>query len=111
MAHANAGNASHAEALLHQMMITTTNDLQQTTRPNVKSFGIVMDAWAKSRAKDAALHAERLLNQLPAHIPPNAVLVSSCISAWSRSPLENAAERASQLLEQMRSSTTTLPNK
>ena len=78
-------------------------------QPNVLSFGIVIDAWAKSGERNAPQRAERLLefmidqskNDSNHVFKPNAVVFSSCITAWSRSKHPKAAERASMLLEKM----------
>ena len=117
-AYANSGErdaAEKTETFLKRMM---NNNVEERAgrresvlhvQPNVLSFGVVIDAWAKSGERNAPQRAERLLEFMidqskndSNHIfKPNSVIFSSCITAWSRSKYPKAAERASLLLEKM----------
>lgn len=73
--------------------------------PNVNSYNMVINAYAKSQQEDAARKAEailyRLINQKGRRIRPNSRSFGVVISIWARSKERGAADRAEQLLHQM----------
>lgn len=74
-------------------------------KPNLNSYNIVINAYAKSRQVDAARKAEailyRLINQKDKRMRPNSRSFGVVISIWARSKERGAADRAEQLLHQM----------
>lgn len=68
---------------------------------NTVTYNTVLNAFAKSRDKDAPYRAEALLNRMQAeyeagneNVMPNAISFSSLLNSWAKSGLEGAAERA-----------------
>ena len=77
--------------------------------PDVMTYSIVMDAFARVGSSEAAHHAEELMLELQqayrdtgdVRQQPNFRTYTTLIGAWSRTPDPNAARRAEELLEEM----------
>jgi pentatricopeptide repeat protein len=66
-------------------------------QPDIVSYSVVIDAYAKSRKPDAAHEVHRFIT-----VPPNVVSFNSVIHAYSKSDDMTAAERAESVLEEMK---------
>jgi pentatricopeptide repeat protein len=101
-AHARAGRADAAEALLRDML----NNPE--TKVTTISFNTVINAYSKSDEPDAPLRAEALLAKMYDSfaagnhgVKPNAITFSSVINCWANSKRSGAAERAESILYRM----------
>lgn len=94
-AYAKCGKSEAAENLFRRM--AESGQVQV----NTVTYNTVLNAFAKSRDKDAPYRAEALLNRMQAeyeagneNVMPNAISFSSLLNSWAKSGLEGAAERA-----------------
>jgi pentatricopeptide repeat protein len=79
------------------------------TQPNVVSFSVVLNVWAKSSHVHAAERAEAILRHMKSlyesgqnrQVKPNAFSYTCVIDAWSKSKLHYAAERAQVLYDEL----------
>ena len=78
--------------------------------PNVRSFTLVLDAWAQCGTEEGANRAQVILNAMIAdHIQgkggviPNRITFTSCITAWARlqKPQYDTPEKAEAILLQL----------
>lgn len=77
--------------------------------PDVMTYSIVMDAFARVGSSEAAKHAERLMMELKQAFQdtgdvrkqPNFRTYTTLIGAWSRTSDPTAAKRAEELVEEM----------
>jgi len=106
-AHARAGNAHLAEALL-QEMIEDASKGNTDVEPNVKCFSSVLAGWSHVGTIEAAERAESLLRTMPKlGIRPNVQSYSACISCWANASTpttEEPAHRAEALFKEMKES-------
>lgn len=77
-------------------------------KPDTITYNVVINAWAKSGGKGAALEAEKLLAQMHAihqagdrDIKPNVVTYGAVIDSYAKSGEKGAAAKADTLLAQM----------
>jgi pentatricopeptide repeat protein len=101
-AFARRGKAEKAEALLESMIEDSLNG-NESARPNVISFSVVLNAWSKCRSNDAPERAEAILSRMRElyqkdgdkwDTKPNAVSYTSVMDCWAKSRLPAAPERA-----------------
>lgn len=71
---------------------------------DIRSFNVVINAYAKSRDHFAAQKAHRLLDQVKksVYVRPDVVSYTSVIECYSKSSEPNASEMALELLDQLR---------
>jgi plasmid stabilization system protein ParE len=77
--------------------------------PDVMTYSIVMDAFARVGSTEAASRAEELMKELKQAFKetgdyrkqPNFRTYTTLIGAWSRTPDKRAARRAEQLVQEM----------
>jgi len=100
--------ADRARAILEE--VKGRHDLGQSDlSPDVMTYSIVMDAYARVGTSEAAGEAERLLKQLKTAFEetgdvrkqPNFRTYTTLIGAWSRTPDKRAARRAEELVQEM----------
>jgi pentatricopeptide repeat protein len=80
------------------------------TRPDTISYNIAMNAFAKSRRRDAPIKVEELLLEMndeyaqtgDPRIRPNRRSVNTCLDAWAKSGLDGADERIMAWIQRMR---------
>jgi pentatricopeptide repeat protein len=106
-AFARAGQAERAEALVEEMY-SDYLDGNDSAKPNVRSFSVVLDAWSKSRSRDAPQWAEAILERMTQlhssgglDTKPNIVSYSSVINCWANSGSKEAPDAALKLLRTM----------
>jgi hypothetical protein len=98
-AFARAGKTERAEELLEEMY-SDYLDGNDSAKPNVISFSAVLDAWSKSRSRDAPQRAEAILEcmaQLHSSggldTKPNIVSYNSEIDCWAKSSHKQGGSR------------------
>ena len=73
--------------------------------PDIKSYSIVLDAYAKIGDPEGAEAVSRRLEKLweagNAKVKPNTILYNTVINAWAKSQGKGAAQRAEAILEHM----------
>lgn len=100
--------AEKAQMILDDMKARAKDGSTDLT-PDVMTYSIVMDAFARVGSLEAALHAEKLMEELQQAFrdtgdvrqQPNFRTYTTLIGAWSRTPDPNAARRAEELVEEM----------
>jgi len=91
-----------------------SEDADSTLKPNVRSYSMVMNAWAKVAAtergsgEDAAANCEMILAKMEERgaedvsVRPNVAVYTTCIIAWARTThLDYAASKAEDILNRM----------
>lgn len=96
--YARLGNVSAVEKLLKQMMRLAENR-GHDVKPNAIVYNSLINAIARSNARDAGNRAEQVLIQI--QDMANNVSYSTAILAWYRSDHPQAPERALRLLDQL----------
>ena len=98
-----------AFAILGTMEDLYQNENRVEMKPDIVSYGAVIDCIAKSNRRDAAEQCEALLRRLQEKVDagdlamrPNATIYSIIVNAWSRSPQPNAPDRAEALVQEMK---------
>jgi hypothetical protein len=102
--------------------IITSHPLVSTIRPDIVTFNLVLNAWAKSCQLQSGERAERLLNFMTNHasgenkfipinhmkvsmndldIEPDVISYNSTMNAWSKCGHENAVYRAENVLNRL----------
>ena len=100
--------ARQAQIILDDMKARAKGGSTDLT-PDVMTYSIVMDAFARVGSLEAAHHAEKLMEELKQAFrdtgdvrqQPNFRTYTTLIGAWSRTPDSNAARRAEELVEEM----------
>jgi pentatricopeptide repeat protein len=101
-AFARRGKAVKAEALLESMIEDCLSG-NESVRPNVISFSVVLNAWSKCRSNEAPERAEAVLSRMRElyqtdgekwDTKPNAVSYTSVMDCWAKSRLPMASQRA-----------------
>lgn len=97
-----------AEAILNLM--EELSSLDESIRPNEKSFGAVMNAWSRCSLPNSASKAEDLLHRMISlflngnnSVRPTTVHFAICIKAWANASCKGCSKRAITLLKQMHS--------
>ena len=110
------GNAERGAAVLKQMYdaykakdcsTADANAQQQAPDPNVYHFSVVLQAWTKSKQKDAANRAERLLLQMEQmdqsgdlpNVKPNAFSINAVLTCWSKAGVPQRSEELMRSME------------
>ena len=77
-------------------------------RPDIISYNAVINAWAKSRERNAARRAEAILRHMDrihedgsSDVAPDVTSYTSVINAWARSGDPDSADRAMSILRRM----------
>jgi len=94
--------ARRSEHLLEAMI--TGND--PIMAPNVKSYTLVISAWAKSGAKESVEKIEKLLldmEKVDDEAKPNTVTYSTVLNAFAKSADPSSYDRAMRVLQRMES--------
>jgi pentatricopeptide repeat protein len=106
-AYAKRGQAKKAEALLQEMYDDYYHG-NESARPNLRAFAVVLNAWSKSRFPDAPQRAEDILKKMrqlhasgELETQPNTVSYNSVIHSWANMGGAVAGERAEELLRDM----------
>ena len=93
-----------AEAILSLMHDLHENGWEDS-RPNLISYGAVMDAWNQSRHPDGPHAIDRLLNRMKemenSELQPDSLIYSLAIDAWSRSGTLHSTKKAHERLNEM----------
>ncbi|KAL7555052.1 hypothetical protein ACHAWF_018646 [Thalassiosira exigua] len=88
-------------------------DMDSSLKPNVRSYSMVMNAWANlsglegGTGEEAASHCENILDKMEARgaidalVRPNLVSYVTSISAWARANHVGSASRAENILNRM----------
>lgn len=106
-AFAKQGKAVEAEELLNELMQKYEATQDKEYLPTVVEFSVVINAWSKSKDRDAAIRAEAVLETMQRlsqdrpELRPNKVSFNSVISAWARSGHPEAPERAEAIVNSM----------
>jgi len=81
----------------------TTAAAAPVVQPDVQSFNIVMDAWAKSRAPEAPERVEALLEQLTSlpGLEPDSLTYNALVDAYAYSTQQNRLEKLQKLWADM----------
>jgi hypothetical protein len=97
---------TRAEAILDLMEELSAID--ESFRPNAKTFGAVMNAWSRCSLPNSASKAEDLLHRMinlckegDKSVRPTTVHFALCIKAWSNNGTRGCSTRAMALLRQM----------
>jgi pentatricopeptide repeat protein len=98
--HGNSEKAQKAIKLLHKMKKIGAR-WNPSAQASTISYNIAMNAFVKSRRKDAPIKVESLLNELyemynttgDPRIRPNLRSINACLDAWAKSGLDGADER------------------
>ena len=105
---AQLGNTTLAESLLKEMHEEYNRTRNETLKPQILVFSMILNAWAKSGSKQAPQRAEGILEKMwelhekhEFDTKPDVVSYSSVMSCWARSGQNGAAERAEALLREM----------
>jgi hypothetical protein len=100
--------ARKSEAFLYRLINVGEKEGGEKCLPNAKSFGLVINCWAKSELPNAAERAEQLLDVMEKayasgnmKAQPNAIVYTSVIDGWARSDYDNAAQRAELIFDRM----------
>ena len=97
------GAAQKAENILKRMLILSKGDRNSDVFPDTISFSTSIDAWAKSKRKDAFEHAKRLFDQMDAlGLNPNAITYNALMNSLAISDRPNKAVEAQRTLEEIR---------
>lgn len=105
----NSDNARRALILLQKMKRLAAND-NPHAKPDTVTYNIAMNAFAKSRRRDAPTKVEDLLHEMndeysrtgDSSIRPNRRTVNTCLEAWAKSGLDGADERIMAWIVKMR---------
>jgi pentatricopeptide repeat protein len=102
-ASANSHDPDLAEEILNHLL-----ESKNHSDPNVITFNIVIDAWAKSGRQEAPLRAEAVLKKMIAlsdagwhKVSPDVITFTSVISAWANTGHQLAPQRAEEILHEM----------
>ena len=102
-----------AEAVYRRMLVRLTEDWTKNPHdrslcPNAVAATAVMNSWVRSRQKDAAYHAEKILDEMESMFQdgnnmmrPDFVAYSSVIRAWAQSSLDGSALMAEAVFRRM----------
>ena len=108
LAWAKAGDPHRAENLLKRMMELSLERNDDDLKADCISVNTVLHAWAVSRQRGAAEHAESLLRHMETlylsgneDVQPDKISYTSVIAAWASSKHSDAANRALKLLQEM----------
>ena len=70
--------------------------------PNVNSYSILIETYAKMNCVEGAIHAEHLVDEMQQNnLMPDKVTMTSVMKAWCRSGDENAAFKVEAILNNM----------
>ena len=121
---ARAGKPGRASALLEELLMTPSDDMEGTlaalrpntkVKPNAHMFTTVLSAWAKCATPNAADRAQGVLSRMQQlyesgqfpHCKPNVVSYTALINCWANAASatkQDAAEHAQAILESMKQS-------
>jgi pentatricopeptide repeat protein len=106
---AQAGNAQKAERLFDDMYREYELSREKELRPNAKLFNMLLNAWSKSRSKNAPQRAEAILARMwdlcnikKLNTKPDMVSYTCVVNCWAKSRLPTASQRAEELLRTMK---------
>lgn len=78
------------------------SERSDTLRPDVVTYGLLLDMWAKSRRDEGGKNAERVLREMQQNdMKPNLVNYNNVILAHARSKRADSFDRAKDLLREM----------
>eukprot|EP00816_Leptocylindrus_hargravesii_P009208 CAMPEP_0196814586 /NCGR_PEP_ID=MMETSP1362-20130617/44330_1 /TAXON_ID=163516 /ORGANISM="Leptocylindrus danicus, Strain CCMP1856" /LENGTH=723 /DNA_ID=CAMNT_0042191247 /DNA_START=369 /DNA_END=2540 /DNA_ORIENTATION=- len=101
----HGNNVSRAEAVLRQMQHLYTSGENTEARPNALSYSSLINAYAKSKHRNAALQAEKIFKEQEqdSSIRPVTQTYDALIDAWARSNAHtpDSAERAEAWFHEM----------
>jgi pentatricopeptide repeat protein len=107
-AYAKQGRAAEAEALLEEMYVDYSINGNESAKPTMISFTVVLDAWSKSKSRHAPERAETILMRMielhqagKLDAKPTRVSYNCVIYAWANSAQTNAAEQAEAVFRHM----------
>jgi pentatricopeptide repeat protein len=102
------GKGAKAETLLERLCTMRTKG-EHGASPNAVTFSLVVTAWSKSGAFQAAHRAETVLKEMrrmyeagAVAMKPDFLIYSSLITCWANSRMNGAPERALAILGEMR---------
>ena len=106
--------ARKSEAFLYRLINVGEQEGGKLCLPNAKSFGLVINCWAKCELPKAAERAEQLLDVMEKlysngnmKVQPNAIVYTTVIDGWARSDCPEAASRAQRIFDRMTMDPTT----
>ena len=104
----NIDAARKSEAFLYRLINVGEMEGGKLCLPNAKSFGLVINCWAKCELPNAAERAEQLLDVMEKlhsngnmKVQPNAIVYTTVIDGWARSGCPEAASRAQRIFDRM----------
>lgn len=105
----NSDKAQKAYNVLQKMKKLGANG-NPSSRPDIISYNIAMNAFAKSRRRDSPLKVEKLLREMneefdktgDPRLRPNRRSINICLDAWAKSGLDGADERIMEWITTMR---------
>eukprot|EP00814_Leptocylindrus_danicus_P009952 CAMPEP_0116033140 /NCGR_PEP_ID=MMETSP0321-20121206/18760_1 /TAXON_ID=163516 /ORGANISM="Leptocylindrus danicus var. danicus, Strain B650" /LENGTH=724 /DNA_ID=CAMNT_0003509055 /DNA_START=118 /DNA_END=2292 /DNA_ORIENTATION=+ len=101
----HGNNVSRAEAVLRRMQHLYTSGENTEARPNALSYSSLINAYAKSKHRNAALQAEKIFKEQEqdSNIRPVTQTYDALIDAWARSNAHtpDSAERAEAWFHKM----------
>jgi pentatricopeptide repeat protein len=116
--HGSSEKAQKALKLLYKMKKIGPK-YNPSAQPSTISYNIAMNAFVKSRRKDAPLKVEALLKEMyntynatgDVRIRPNLRSLNACLDAWAKSSIDGADERILGWIYQVRNDTKNGPLK
>lgn len=116
--HGNSEKAQKAIKLLYKMKKIGAN-YNPSALPSAISYNIAMNAFVKSRRKDAPIKVEALLNEMydlynatgDIRVRPNLRSLNVCLDAWAKSSIDGADERILGWIYRVRNETKYRPVK
>jgi hypothetical protein len=114
----SAEYAAEAHELLEQMKRKYNESGDRDWQPDVTSYTVVMDVYARCGAYQATQTAENLLHEVKqqyaatqdVRLRPNFRTYTTLIAAWARTRSDEAPRRVEELLAEMAKSPATRPN-
>ncbi len=98
------GAAEQAEEMLQHMQELYDQHGDHSMRPNIASFGAVLNAWAREgnaeRAQAIVDHMESLQDEYE-ELSANTVIYNTLINSWAKSGSNEAGCKAADILEKM----------
>lgn len=101
------GKAPERVMQIYERMLDSCDDEgdSEIVRPDVVTYGILLDMWAKSRRQDAGELAEQILRDMQSNgLNANVVNYNNAILAYARSNRADSFDRAKDLLVELQES-------
>lgn len=104
-AYAKEHNPNRAESLLHEMNKDYLNG-NANVKPTMRSYGVVLSAWATKPSPQSGERGEQLLNYMKQLAASgeleelDLIVYNTVLACWAKTTAKDAASKAKQFLEQ-----------